>query len=53
MVVDIKRFEIYLVRLNLKVGSEIQKTRLVKKIGDVDAVTSKEISQILVKMFEL
>jgi len=27
MVVDIKRYEIYLVKLNLTVGSEIQKTR--------------------------
>ncbi len=28
MVVDIKRFEIYLVKLNPTIGSEIQKTRL-------------------------
>ena len=108
MVVDIKRFEIYLIKLNLTVGSEIQKTRpcivvspnemnvlktviiapmtskgfdfifrpkikfenkdglvlldqirtvdktrLVKKLGDVDKATSKEISKMLVNMFEL
>jgi len=108
MVVDIKRYEIYLVKLNPTVGSEIQKTRpcivispnemnvlktviiapmtskgfdfifrpkikfekkdglvlldqiravdktrLVKKLGDVDASISKEISKILVTMFEL
>ena len=108
MVVDIKRYEIYLVRLNPTVDSEIQKTRpcivispnemnvlktviiapmtskgfnfifrpkikfekkdglvlldqirtvdktrLVKKLGDVDKVTSKEISKMLVNMFEL
>ena len=108
MVVDIKRFEIHLVKLNPTVGSEIQKTRpcivispnemnilktvivapmtskgfnfvfrpkikfekknglvlldqiravdktrLVKKLGDVDEATSKEISKILVTMFEL
>ena len=108
MVADIKRFEIYLVKLNPTVGSEIQKTRpcivispnemnilktviiapmtskgfdfifrpkitfekkeglvlldqirtvdktrLVKKIGDVDTQTSKEISKMLVNIFEL
>jgi len=108
MVVDIKRFEIYLVKLNPTVGSEIQKTRpcivispnemnvlktvivapmtskgfdfvfrpklkfknknglvlldqirtvdktrLVKKLGDVDKQTSQEISSMLVQMFEL
>jgi len=108
MVVDIKRYEIYLVKLNPTVGSEIQKTRpcivispnemnvlktviiapmtskgfdfifrpkikfkkkdglvlldqirtvdktrLMKKLGDVDKVTSKEISKMLVNMFEL
>ena len=108
MVVEVKRYEIYLVKLNPTIGSEIHKTRpcivispnemnvlktvivasmtskgfdfvfrpkikfekkdglvlldqirtvdktrLVKKIGDVDKKTTKEISQILVKMFEL
>jgi len=108
MVVDIKRYEIYLVELNPTVGSEVQKirpcivispnemnvlktvivapmtskgfdfifrpkikfekkdglvlldqirtvdkTRLIKKLGDVDKVTSKEISNMLVNMFEL
>ncbi len=108
MVVDIKRYEIYLVKLNPTIGSEIQKTRpcivispneinilktviiapmtskgfdfifrpkikfekkdglvlldqirtvdktrLVKKIGDVNIATSKEISKMLVNMFEL
>ncbi|MEO1953560.1 MAG: type II toxin-antitoxin system PemK/MazF family toxin [Campylobacterales bacterium] len=108
MVVDIKRYEIYLVKLNPTVGSEIQKTRpciiispdemnvlktvivapmtskgfdfvfrpkikfekkdglvlldqiravdktrLVKKLGSVDKSTSKEISKILVTMFEV
>lgn len=108
MVVDIKRYEIYLVKLNPTVGSEIQKTRpcivispnemnvlktvivapmtskgfdfifrpkiqfekkdglvlldqirtvdktrLVKKLGDVDKITSKEISKMLVNIFEL
>ena len=108
MVVDIKRYEIYLVKLNPTVGSEIQKsrpcivispnemnvlktviiapmtskgfnfvfrpkirfekkdglvlldqiravnkTRLVKKLGDVDKATSTEISKMLVTMFEL
>jgi len=108
MVVDIKRYEIYLVKLNPTVGSEIQKTRpcivispnemnvlktvivapmtskgfdfifrpkikfekkdglvlldqirtvdktrLVKKLGNVDKLTSKEISKILVTMFKL
>ena len=107
MVADIKRFEIYLVKLNPTVGSEIQKTRpcivispnemnvlktvivapmtskgfdfifrpkikfenknglvlldqirtvdktrLIKKIGDVDERVSKNISDMLVKMFE-
>lgn len=107
MVVDIQRYEIYLVKLNPTVGSEIQKTRpcivispnemnvlktvivapmtskgfdfifrpkikfenknglvlldqirtvdktrLIKKIGDVDERVSKNISDILVKMFE-
>jgi mRNA interferase MazF len=107
MVADIKRFEIYLVKLNPTVGSEIQKTRpcivispnelnvlktvivapmtskgfdfifrpkikfenknglvlldqirtvdktrLIKKIGDVDEKVSKNISNMLVKMFE-
>ncbi len=107
MVVDIKRYEVYLVKLNPTIGSEIQKTRpcivispnemnvlktvivapmtskgfdfvfrpkikfekkdglilldqirtvdktrLVKKLGDVDKKTSLEISNILVKMFE-
>ncbi|UFS63474.1 type II toxin-antitoxin system PemK/MazF family toxin [Sulfurimonas sp. HSL-3221] len=107
MVADIKRFEIYLVKLNPTVGSEIQKTRpcivispnelnvlktvivapmtskgfdfifrpkikfenknglvlldqirtvdktrLIKKIGDVDEKVSKNISNVLVKMFE-
>ena len=108
MVVDIKRYEIYLVKLNPTVGSEIQKsrpcivvspnemnilktvivapmtskgfdfvfrpkikfekkdglvlldqirtvdkTRLIKKLGDVDKNTSQEISKMLVQMFEL
>ncbi len=108
MVVDIKRFEIYLVKLNPTVGSEIQKTRpcivispdemnilktvivapmtskgfdfifrpkikfekknglvlldqirtvdktrLTKKLGNVDEKTSKEISNMLINMFEL
>lgn len=107
MVADIKRFEIYLVKLNPTVGSEIQKTRpcivispnelnalktvivapmtskgfdfvfrpkitfenknglvlldqirtvdktrLIKKIGEVDEKVSLEISNMLVKMFE-
>ncbi len=108
MVIDIKRYEIYLVKLNPTIGSEIQKTRpcivispnemnilktvivapmtsqgfdfifrpkikfekkdglvlldqiravdktrLVKKIGNVDQMISKEISRMLVNMFEL
>ena len=108
MVVDIKRYEIYLVKLNPTVGSEIQKTRpcivispnemnvlktvivapmtskgfdfifrpkikfekkdglvlldqirtvdktrLVKKLSNVDKKTSKKISNMLVNMFEL
>jgi len=108
MVVDIKRFEIYLVKLNPTLGSEIQKTRpcivispdemnilktviiapmtskgfdfifrpkikfenknglilldqirtvdktrLTKKLGNVDEKTSKEISNMLINMFEL
>ena len=108
MVVDIKRYEIYLVALNPTVGSEIQKTRpcivvspnemnvlktviiapmtskgfnfifrpkikfekkdglvlldqiravdktrLIKKLGNVDNLTSKEISKILVEMFKV
>ena len=108
MVIDIKRYEIYLVKLNPTVGSEIQKTRpcivispnemnvlktvivapmtskgfdfifrpkikfekkdglvlldqiravdrtrLVKKLGNVDKLTSKEISKILVEMFKV
>ncbi len=108
MVVDIKRYEIYLVKLNPTVGSEIQKTRpciiispnemnvlktvivapmtskgfdfifrpkihfenkeglvlldqlrtvdktrLVKKLGNVDKKTSATISKMLVQMFEL
>ena len=108
MVVDIKRYEVHLVKLNPTVGSEVQKTRpcivvspnemnvlktvivapmtskgfdfvfrpkikfekkdglvlldqiravdktrLVKKLGDVDKLTSKEISKILVTMFKL
>lgn len=108
MVENIKRYEIYLVKLNPTVGFEIQKTRpcivvspnemnvlktvivapmtskgfdfifrpkikfekkdglvlldqiravdktrLVKKLGDVDKLTSKEISKILVTMFKL
>lgn len=108
MVADIKRFEIYLVKLNSTVGSEIQKTRpcivispdemnilktvivapmtskgfdfifrpkikfekknglvlldqirnvdktrLTKKLGNVDKKTSKEISIMLINMFEL
>ncbi|MDD2356422.1 MAG: type II toxin-antitoxin system PemK/MazF family toxin [Thiovulaceae bacterium] len=107
MVEGIKRFDIYLVRLNPTIGSEIQKTRpcivispnemnvlntvivapmtskgfefifrpkikfenknglvlldqirtvdktrLVKKIGEVDEKVSKSISNMLVKMFE-
>jgi mRNA interferase MazF len=107
MVADIKRFEIFLVKLNPTVGSEIQKTRpcivispnelnvlktvivapmtskgfdfifrpkikfenknglvlldqirtvdktrLIKKIGNVDEKVSKNISNMLVKMFE-
>ena len=107
MVVDVKRYEIYLVKLNPTVGSEIQKTRpcivispnemnilktvivapmtskgfdfifrpkikfeqkdglilldqirtvdktrLVKKLGNVDKSTSSNISKILVQMFE-
>lgn len=107
MVANIKRFEIYLVKLNPTVGSEIQKTRpcivispnemnvlktvivapmtskgfdfifrpkinfenknglvlldqirtvdktrLIRKIGDVDEKVSKKISNMLVKMFE-
>ncbi|MEA1919630.1 MAG: type II toxin-antitoxin system PemK/MazF family toxin, partial [Campylobacterota bacterium] len=31
----------------------VDKTRLVKKLGDVDKITSREISKMLVKMFEL
>ena len=108
MVEDIKRYEIYLVKLNPTVGSEIQKTRpcivispnemnvlktvivapmtskgfdfifrpkikfekkdglvlldqiravdktrLIKKLGCVDKLTSKEISKILVEMFKV
>jgi len=108
MVVDIKRFEIHLVKLNPTIGSEIQKTRpcivispnemnvlrtvivapmtskgfdfifrpkinfenkdglilldqirtvdktrLVKKLGNVDKKTSQAISNMLVQMFEL
>ncbi len=107
MVIDIKRYEIYLVKLNPTVGSEIQKTRpcivispnemnalktvivapmtskgfdfifrpkikfekkdglvlldqirtvdktrLVKKLGCLDKQAAKEISNMLVKMFE-
>ncbi len=107
MVVDIKRFEVYLVKLNPTVGSEIQKTRpcivispnemnvlktvivapmtskgfdfifrpkikfenknglvlldqmrtvdktrLVKKLGNVDKQTSQDISRMLVQIFE-
>ena len=107
MVIDIKRYEIYLIKLNPTIGSEIQKTRpcivispnemnilktvivapmtskgfdfifrpkikfekkdglvlldqiravdktrLVKKLGNVDKRTSKEISKTLVTMFE-
>jgi mRNA interferase MazF len=107
MVVEIKRYEIYLVQLNPTVGSEIQKTRpcivispnemnilktvivapmtskgfdfifrpkiyfdkkdglvlldqlravdktrLVKKLGEVDKETSENISKMLVQMFE-
>jgi mRNA interferase MazF len=107
MVADIKRYEIYLIKLNPTVGSEIQKTRpcivispnemnvlktviiapmtskgfdfvfrpkikfekkdglvlldqirtidktrLVKKLGDVDSKTAKEISKMLVQMFK-
>lgn len=107
MVVEIKRYEIYLVKLNPTVGSEVQKTRpcivispnemnilktvivapmtsrgfdfvfrpkinfdkkdglvlldqlravdktrLVKKLGDVDKKTSESISKMLVRMFE-
>ena len=107
MVKDIKSYEIYLVKLNPTVGSEIQKTRpcivispnemnvfktvivapmtskgfdfifrpkikfenkdglvlldqirtvdktrLVKKLGDVDKKTSLEISKMLIQMFE-
>ncbi len=107
MVVDIKRYEVHLVKLNPTVGSEVQKTRpcivispnemnvlktvivapmtskgfdfvfrpkikfekkdglvlldqirtvdktrLVKKLGDVDKKTSQEISKMLVQMFE-
>jgi mRNA interferase MazF len=108
MVVEIRRYEIYLVRLNPTVGCEVQKTRpcivispnemnvlktviiapmtskgfdfifrpkikfekkdglvlldqiravdktrLVKKLGNVDKRTSKEISKMLVSIFEL
>ena len=108
MVVDIKRYEIYLVKLNPTVGSEIQKTRpcivispnemnvlktviiapmtskgfdfifrpkikfekkdglilldqirtvdktrLVKKLGNVDKATATKIATILVSMFEV
>ena len=108
MVVDVKRYEVHLVKLNPTVGSEVQKTRpcivispnemnvlktvivapmtskgfdfvfrpkikfekkdglvlldqirtvdktrLVKKLGDVDKKTSQEISKMLVQMFEL
>jgi len=108
MVVEIKRYEIYLVKLNPTVGCEVQKTRpcivispnemnilktviiapmtskgfdfifrpkikfakkdglvlldqiravdktrLVKKLGNVDKRTSKEISKMLVSIFEL
>ena len=108
MVVDIKRYEVHLVKLNPTVGSEVQKTRpcivispnemnvlktvivapmtskgfdfvfrpkikfekkdglvlldqirtvyktrLVKKLGDVNKKTSQEISKMLVQMFEL
>ncbi len=107
MVVDVKRYEVHLVKLNPTVGSEVQKTRpcivispnemnvlktvivapmtskgfdfvfrpkikfekkdglvlldqirtvdktrLVKKLGDVDKKTSQEISKMLVQMFE-
>ncbi len=31
----------------------VDKTRLIKKLGDVDDTTSKEISKILVNMFDL
>jgi len=108
MVVDIKRYEVHLVKLNPTVGSEIQKTRpcivispnemnvlktvivapitskgfdfvfrpkikfetkdglilldqirtvdktrLVKKLGEVDKKTSQEISKMLVRIFEV
>ena len=108
MVVDIKRYEIYLVKLNPTVGSEIQKTRpcivispnemnvlktviiapmtskgfdfvfrpkitfekkdglvlldqirtvdktrLVKKLGNVDKHTAQDISKMLVQIFEI
>jgi len=108
MVTEIKKYEIYLVKLNPTVGSEIQKTRpcivispnemnvlktviiapmtskgfdfifrpkikfqdknglilldqiraidktrLVKKLGDVDKKTRQDIASILVQMFEL
>ena len=108
MVVDSQRFEIYLVKLNPTVGSEIQKTRpciiispnemnllktvivapmtskgfdfvfrpkikfekkdglvlldqirtvdktrLIKKLGNVDKKTSQAISKMLIQMFEL
>ena len=107
MVVDVQRYEIYLIKLNPTVGSEIQKTRpcivispnqmnvlntvivapmtskgfdfifrpkikfekkdglvlldqirtvdktrLVKKLGSVDKQTAKEISSMLIKIFE-
>ena len=107
MVTDIQRYEIYLIKLNPTVGSEIQKTRpcivispnemnvlktviiapmtskgfdfvfrpkikfekkdglilldqirtvdktrLVKKLGNIDSKTAKEISKMLVQMFK-
>lgn len=107
MVVEIQRYEIYLVKLNPTIGSEIQKTRpcivispnemnilktvivapmtskgfdfifrlkikfdnknglilldqirtvdktrLIKKLGDVDNITAKKISKMLVQIFE-
>ena len=49
----VTRFEVYLVRLDPTEGHEIQKTRLVGRLGKIGDKAAREVLAVLGEMFAL
>ncbi len=47
----VKRFDVYLINLDPTIGREIKKTRLVKRLGQINTSTQKEVLTLLAEMF--